>query len=67
MELVGTIWRRQYLNEVCGRGPGPRRRGGPIVAPHRRGRILQGVNLINSMPLLFADPPVYSVQGWLTW
>jgi hypothetical protein len=23
MELDGAMWRRQYLNEVCGRGPGP--------------------------------------------
>jgi hypothetical protein len=64
MELVGTIQQRQYLNKVCGQGLGPHWRGA-VVAPHHRGRILQGVNLINSMPLLSVVPPVYSVQGGL--
>jgi len=27
--------RRLYLKEVTGRGPGPRRRGGAVVAPRR--------------------------------
>jgi hypothetical protein len=37
-----TLGRRQYLNEVAGRGPGPRRHGGAVTAPRRRGRYLPG-------------------------
>jgi hypothetical protein len=36
--LVGTGLRKQYLKEVAGRDPGPRRRGG-AVASHREGRV----------------------------
>jgi hypothetical protein len=31
-EFLGMWQRRLYWNEVIGRGPGPRRRGGAIVA-----------------------------------
>jgi hypothetical protein len=30
--------RRLYLYEIDGRGPGPRRGGGAILAPRRQGR-----------------------------
>jgi hypothetical protein len=33
-----TLGRRQYLKEMAGRGPGPRRRGGAVTAPRWRGR-----------------------------
>ena len=29
--LEGGLRRREYLNEVTGRGPGPRRRGGAVI------------------------------------
>jgi len=35
MELEEGLRRRLYLNEVAGRGPGPRRRGGAVVARRR--------------------------------
>jgi hypothetical protein len=41
-----------YLNVTSGRGPGPRWRGGAILAPHRRGRRLQGVSLIKHSILI---------------
>jgi hypothetical protein len=40
-ELDGTLLRKRYLNEVGGRGPGPRRCGGAVMAPRRRGGIVQ--------------------------
>jgi hypothetical protein len=44
-EFIGTFLLNWYLNEVEGRGPGPRRRGGAVVAPRHRG---QGPDLYNS-------------------
>jgi len=35
IRFEGGIRRRLYLNEVTGRGPGPRRRGGAVVARRR--------------------------------
>ena len=35
MVLEEGLRRRLYLNEVAGRGPGPRRRGGAVVARRR--------------------------------
>jgi hypothetical protein len=35
-----------YLNVTGGRGPRPRQRGGAVLAPHWRGRRLQGISLI---------------------
>jgi hypothetical protein len=40
-QLVGTLLRRLYLNEVEGQGSGPRRRGGVVTPPYRQGRIVQ--------------------------
>jgi hypothetical protein len=40
-EFVGTFLLNWYLNEVEGRGPRPRRRGGAVVALHRRGQVLR--------------------------
>jgi hypothetical protein len=38
-EFAGTVLLNRYLKLVVGQGPGPRRRGGAVVAPRRRGRL----------------------------
>jgi len=49
MVLEEGLRRRLYLNEVTGRGPGPRRRGGAVVARRRTReagrRLTDGYNL----------------------
>jgi hypothetical protein len=61
-ELNGTLLRIRYLNKVGGRGPGPRRRGGAVVAPHWQGRIVQRLKLVTlSMILPRRRPPLFIV------
>jgi hypothetical protein len=47
-ELVSTLVHILYLKEVVGQGPRPRWRGGAIVAPCHRGRVVQGKCQVNT-------------------
>jgi hypothetical protein len=69
MELETTIQRRLYLKEVNCRGPGPRRRGGAVMAPRCRGRIIRGNQpVVNSRHLMHRvgvvgpQPPPFAPQ-----
>ena len=56
MVLEEGLRRRLYLNEVAGRGPGPHRRGGAVVARRRTReagrRLIDRCNLKPNSPSL---------------